>query len=216
MDEPGMNEQDDSDHLELCAGNADEREKAFNRFMQRNGQTLYGAIARDLNRRGVPGDVLDSADKILQETRIQLFKRAEQGELDNVTSLLAYTYGIAKNVTKNFLRKEVRRKILPAPDEDFWETSEKALAKMGVDPLEYGELSKALFECINQLPDLQKKYIYARADDPYDPLKPAELACIYKVSPGSVSSRLFEARQAIEECMKRKKLDIPRSRAKGE
>ena len=71
------------------------------------------------------------------------------------------------------------------------------------------ELEAALYECIGELPGRQQDYIMAIAADYERPPTPTEIGDLFEVSPGSVRNRLFDARRKLEDCLRRKRVDIP-------
>jgi len=195
--------------LDLCDEDAERSIQALHEYLGKHVLPLQNWIKKLLHQHGITYNVDEMAEEILQILCVNLLKRAADYSLLEVESLTGYVYRAARYATSYYLRPRKNKDVIPE-SETFWETSDRILQEEGMKPSETQELEKALFFCIELLPDLQKKYINILAADYDDPLSPNEIAALNNVAPASVRNRLFEARKSLEQCLKAKGFNIPK------
>ena len=206
---------DEDTVLRLCDMDLAARREALYGYLSEHGPALTVAVRRLLLKSGFSYNVDNAADDIVQDTATALLRTAQSQKLLEVGSLRSYVYGAAKNTARMFLRTGRRSIEETVPLEDFWEKTDRHLQERDLDPLESEEFDRALIDCVESLPEKQREYAYLMAQFDCEPLKPAEIARIKRVSPVSVRNRLHAARKGVADCLKRKGLDLP-FRAKGQ
>jgi len=204
-----MDEQDEEIILEMCEGEEAVSISALGRLLEERGPFLLRRIKRTLSSHGLSGNLDDVATEIFQALALDLWQAAKKGALLEVKSLPEYVYGAARRRTLYYLRSEACRRERTPPSETFWEETDRILVQAGVMPAEMAELEEALYDCINELPGLQRKYIRILADNYECPPTPSEIADMHAVSPESVRNRLHDAREKLMECLEKKGYQIP-------
>ena len=144
------------------------------------------------------GVASSSVDDIAQEALLVAFNRFE--EFEDGTSFPAWVNTIARNLVWNDRRKESRRyKILNEKITDYMET---------LDPYDEPEDSEedfqhrvALSECMQLIPDDNRKLIETRYQEG---LEPSQMAEMFGMRPDSVRQRLMRVRKALKKCIAEK------------
>lgn len=163
---------------------------AFNILVQKYQHRIMGLISRYVKQ---PGDVADVA----QETFIKAYKALPRFRGDS--AFYTWLYRIAVNTSKNYLVSRSRK--APAYDLDIEEAelydgSEQL--KDNASPermLLTEELKQVLMDSIQQLPDELRQAITLRE---MDGLGYEEIALVMDCPIGTVRSRIFRAREAID------------------
>jgi len=159
----------------------------FTRLFVRYQAQVYGYIVTL-----VPARV--DAEDIFQETSIILWRKWE--EYDPSRNFLAWSCGIAHNVTRNFLRKH-RGAGQAYLDTDFVE-------KVAQARLEWEETldarRKALARCVEKLPENHRELIecYYKSSRPT-----AELARQFGMTANALYLRLSRLRRSLFDCVNR-------------
>ncbi len=139
----------------------------------------------------------DAADDIAQETFINAYLAVRSFKVGR--SLFTWLYRICMNLSINYLK---RQKFV-IPESQFDEES-KPLEKVaaGSDPgelLESKELESQIEKAVDSLPPKYKAVLVLRL---YEDMSYEEIAATLKISVGTVMSRLFRARQRMQEMLK--------------
>lgn len=196
-------EEDQQVDLHLIAEVQKGNKQAFDTLVVKYQYRVFKLVARYISD---PSEVLD----VTQETFIKAYKALTNFRGDS--SFYTWLYRIAVNTAKNHLIARGRR--VP---ESVYEISEieQFLSKSNVKEystpektLIYNELEHMLFEIIDDLPGDLRTAIMLRE---LEGLTYEEIAAIMDCPVGTVRSRIFRAREAIE-----KKIDPYMSKQVGE
>lgn len=141
-----------------------------------------------------------SAMDITQESFINAYRALESFQGDS--SFYTWLYRIAINTTKNFLKKRGRR----PPDVDVEMDDAIRSGNLGLSDLETperllatDELQQAVMKAVNTLPEELRASIVLRE---IGGLSYDEIAAILECPVGTVRSRIFRARHAVDEQIK--------------
>jgi RNA polymerase sigma-70 factor (ECF subfamily) len=123
------------------------------------------------------------------------------GQFDATSEYTTWLCGIAKNICRNWWRKESgSREIFSSqdlegiPTEYLEDPSLSILAK-----LEQEELQQTLLECVDKLPEAQREAMFWVF---YEMASLEEAAKIMDCPPGTIKSRLYHARAKIADCVR--------------
>lgn len=163
--------------------------KAFNLLVVRYQNRVAGLLTRYIPRDDIPD--------IVQESFIKAFRSLEsfRGE----SAFYTWLYRIAVNTAKNHLtslgRRPPREDIL-AEDAENYESGMNLREADTPESLTLSEeLKKIVFETISNLPDELKTAITLRE---LEGLSYEEIAEVMQCPVGTVRSRIFRAREAID------------------
>jgi RNA polymerase sigma-70 factor (ECF subfamily) len=152
----------------------------------RNQDSLYGYIMSIL-----PNGM--DADDVFQETSLVLWEKRDSYDPDR--SFLAWSYGIARNVARNSIRKKQNRGQTLTP-ELFDAVAEARLR--AADTLQ--QRSEALKHCLEKLPGRQRSFVM----DCYERKTPlAALAERMGLSGNALYLRLSRIRRSLLNCVQR-------------
>jgi RNA polymerase sigma-70 factor, ECF subfamily len=155
----------------------DARRELFEAYYRRTFAIVYNILRRREN-----------AEDITQDAFIKAFQSIHQ--LHDSEKFGAWLSVIASNLARNYLKREKRMIItddLPAYDTGDSDSNTETEA---LRSLETDRVRKA----IKELPPEHYQVIVLQY---YDDLKVEEIARLLKISPGTVKSRLFRARQKL-------------------
>ncbi len=153
------------------------RRELFEAYYRRTFAVAYNILRRREN-----------AEDITQDAFIKAFQNIHQ--LHDSEKFGAWLAVIASNLARNYLKREKRMVItdeLPAYDAEnsVDNTEAEALRSLEIDRVR---------KAIKELPPEHYQVIVLQY---YDDLKVEEIARLLKISPGTVKSRLFRARQKL-------------------
>lgn len=152
----------------------------------------------------VIGKIIDSdpsvVKDIVQETFINAYRGL--GQFENKSSFYTWLYRIAINTTKNYIKYRSRRP--PDTDIDIKEviSNGKYFINDAASPdrlLHRDEVQEAVLNAVNALPDELRTSIVLRE---MGGLSYDEIADVMKCPIGTVRSRIFRARLAVDESIK--------------
>jgi RNA polymerase sigma-70 factor (ECF subfamily) len=139
----------------------------------------------------------DTADDIAQETFIKAYYAIKSFKTGY--RLYTWLYRICMNLSINYLK---RQKLI-VPESQFQEeTSPLEVEATGPDPLESlesKELGQKIERAVDSLPPKFKAVLVLRM---YEDLSYEEIAKALKITQGTVMSRLFRARERMQELLK--------------
>lgn len=155
----------------------DSRRELFENYYRRT----YAVVFNILRRR-------ENAEDITQDAFIKAFQNLHQ--LNDGAKFGAWLAVIASNLARNYLKRE--KKMILTDELPVIETgaSEDDTEAEALRSLEVERVRKA----IRELPPDQYQVIVLQY---YHDLKVEEIAGLLKISPGTVKSRLFRARQRL-------------------
>ncbi|MWP60871.1 RNA polymerase sigma factor RpoE [Gilliamella sp. Pas-s25] len=166
---------------------------AFNLLVVRYQNKLAHLVSRYVLASEVPD--------VVQETFIKAYRSLSLFKGESV--FYTWLYRIAVNTAKNYLTSQGRRPPLSDIDASEAESYEGADSLRNLDNPENlalsDEVKKTVFAAIEALPDDLKTAITLRE---IDGLSYEEIAEIMDVPVGTVRSRIFRARDAIDEKIK--------------
>lgn len=183
-----MNEQIADQELVELAQKGDK--KAFNLLVVRYQNRLAGLLTRYVARDDIPD--------IVQESFIKAYRSLEsfRGE----SAFYTWLYRIAVNTAKNYLTAQGRRPpkedILAEDAESYDSGTQLREADTPENLVLSEELRKVVFDTIENLPSELKTAITLRE---LDGLSYEEIAEAMQCPVGTVRSRIFRAREAIDE-----------------
>lgn len=164
--------------------------QAFDALVLKYQYRIFKLVARYISD---PSEVLD----VTQEAFIKAYKAIDQFRGDS--SFYTWLYRIAVNTAKNNLISKGRR--VPESDYEISEI-EQFLSKNNVKEystpertLIYDEMEHILFDIIDELPSDLRSAIMLRE---IEGLTYEEIAAVMGCPVGTVRSRIFRAREAIE------------------
>lgn len=125
----------------------------------------------------------DAAEDVAQDTFLRAWRAASR--VHDESGIRAWLYRIAVNTALNHLRKHKREAA--------------ALARMGradvaIDPTDARDIASMVAEAVDRLPDRLRVTIVCRY---FLDLSEREIANTLRVRPGTVKSRLHEARRLL-------------------
>lgn len=182
-----MSEQITDETLVERAQNGDK--KAFNLLVVRYQNRVAGLLTRYVPRDDIPD--------IVQESFIKAYRSLDafRGE----SAFYTWLYRIAVNTAKNHLtalgRRPPKEDILAEDAESYDSGSQLRVADTPENLVLSEELQKIVFETIESLPDELKTAIMLRE---LDGLSYEEIAEVMQCPVGTVRSRIFRAREAID------------------
>ncbi|MGB7062541.1 MAG: sigma-70 family RNA polymerase sigma factor [Candidatus Zixiibacteriota bacterium] len=139
----------------------------------------------------------DAADDIAQETFINAYSAIKSFKIGY--SFYTWLYRICMNLSINYLK---RRKFVIPESQFEEETSPLERGAAGADPsnhLALKELEDKIEKALDSLPPKFKAVLVLRV---YEDLSYEEIAKTLKISIGTVMSRLFRARERMQEILK--------------
>jgi len=139
----------------------------------------------------------DAADDIAQETFINAYSAIKSFKIGY--SFYTWLYRICMNLSINFLK---RQKFVIPESQFEKETSPLEKEATGADPLNHlalKELENKIEKAIDSLPPKYRAVLVLRI---YEDLSYEEIAKTLKISLGTVMSRLFRARERMQEMLK--------------
>lgn len=180
--------QQDDDELILKAQKGDLH--SFDVLVRRYQRKIYY-----LAYRMVKGH--DAADDIAQETFINVYSAIKSFKIGY--SFYTWLYRICMNLSINYLK---RQKFVISESQFQEETSPLEREAPGADPsnhLALKELEGKIEKALDSLPPKFKAVLVLRL---YEDLSYEEIAKTLKISMGTVMSRLFRARERMQEMLK--------------
>ncbi len=164
--------------------------RSFDLLVRRYQKKVYFAAYRMVKNH-------DAADDIAQETFIHAYSAIKSFKVGY--RLYTWLYRICMNLSINYLK---RRKFVIPESQFEEETSPLDVEATGPDPLESlasKELEQRIERAIDSLPPKYKAVMVLRI---YEDLSYEEIARTLKISLGTVMSRLFRARERMQEMLK--------------
>ena len=162
---------------------------AFDLLFLRHRHKIHGLVSRFVRRE-------EEIDDVVQDSFIRAYRALPRFRLES--AFYTWLYRIAINTAKNYLTAQNRRPSTLQGDIDEIELSEAtgALTELGDPENEYltGELEVAIRKALNALPDDLKNAVTFRE---FDGLSYEQIAEIMDCPVGTVRSRIFRAREAI-------------------
>ena len=162
---------------------------AFDLLFLRHRHKIHGLVSRFVRRE-------EEIDDVVQDSFIRAYRALPRFRLES--AFYTWLYRIAINTAKNYLTAQNRRPSTLQGDIDEIELSEatSALTELGDPENEYltGELEAAIRKALNALPDDLKNAVTFRE---FDGLSYEQIAEIMDCPVGTVRSRIFRAREAI-------------------
>jgi RNA polymerase sigma-70 factor (ECF subfamily) len=164
--------------------------QAFDILVRRYQKKIYFAAYRMVKSH-------DAADDIAQETFINAYSAIKSFKIGY--SLYTWLYRICMNLSINYLK---RQKFVIPESQFEEETSPLEKEAKGADPmeqLEAKELGQKIEKAVDSLPPKYKAVLVLRL---YEDLSYEDIAKTLKISLGTVMSRLFRARERMQEMLK--------------
>jgi RNA polymerase sigma-70 factor (ECF subfamily) len=164
--------------------------RAFDLLVLRYQQRLFGLISRYVRDR-------DEIQDIAQEAFIRAYRALPEFRGDS--QFYTWLYRIAVNTAKNYLAARGRRPPNVDVDVDETEAYDGAAVLQDHDSPEehyFGkELQKVVIEAMQGLPDDLRQALVLRE---FDGLSYEEIAEVMSCPVGTVRSRIFRAREAVD------------------
>jgi RNA polymerase sigma factor (sigma-70 family) len=157
----------------------------FEEIINLTKQIVLAAISRTLSPK-----LVDHIDDVVQETYFRAFKKLKKTNKDNINSMEAYLYTIAKNEAQRLNKKEAK----------FISLAQELQKDFEINTCQEDEMVKEMNAIINQLPPQHKAII----DLFRQGFSLKEIAQKFEIKLGTVKSRLFRTRQMIENKMRGK------------
>lgn len=164
--------------------------QAFDILVRRYQKKIYFAAYRMVKSH-------DAADDIAQETFINAYTAIKSFKIGH--SLYTWLYRICMNLSINYLK---RQKFVVPESRFEEETSPLERESTGADPmelLEAKELGQKIEKAVDSLPPKYKAVLVLRL---FEDLSYEDIAKTLKISVGTVMSRLFRARERMQEMLK--------------
>ena len=162
---------------------------AFDLLFLRHRHKIHGLVSRFVRR--------EEVDDVVQESFIRAYRALPRFRLES--AFYTWLYRIAINTAKNYISAQNRRPSTLHGDIDEIELSEAtgALVELGDPENEYltGELEVAIRKALDALPGDLKNAVTFRE---FDGLSYEQIAEIMDCPVGTVRSRIFRAREAID------------------
>ena len=162
---------------------------AFDLLFLRHRHKIHGLVSRFVRR--------EEVDDVVQESFIRAYRALPRFRLES--AFYTWLYRIAINTAKNYITAQNRRPNTLQGDIDEIELSEAtgALMELGDPENEYltGELEVAIRKALDALPGDLKNAVTFRE---FDGLSYEQIAEIMDCPVGTVRSRIFRAREAID------------------
>ncbi|MGB2768770.1 MAG: sigma-70 family RNA polymerase sigma factor [Candidatus Zixiibacteriota bacterium] len=180
--------QQDDDELILKAQKGDLH--SFDVLVRRYQRKIYYLACRMVKGH-------DAADDIAQETFINAYSAIKSFKIGY--SFYTWLYRICMNLSINYLK---RQKFVIPESQFEEETSPLEREAAGADPLNHlalKELENKIEKALDSLPPKFKAVLVLRV---YEDLSYEEIAKTLKISIGTVMSRLFRARERMQEMLK--------------
>lgn len=163
---------------------------AFDLLFLRHRHKIHGLVSRFVRRE-------EEIDDVVQESFIRAYRALPRFRLES--AFYTWLYRIAINTAKNYITAQNRRPSTLHGDIDEIELSEAtgALMELGDPENEYltGELEVAIRKALDALPGDLKNAVTFRE---FDGLSYEQIAEIMDCPVGTVRSRIFRAREAID------------------
>jgi RNA polymerase sigma-70 factor (ECF subfamily) len=139
----------------------------------------------------------DAADDMAQETFIHAYFAIKSFKIGY--SFYTWLYRICMNLSINFLKRQ--KFVIPESqfEEEASPLEREATGADASDQLVSKELEKKIEEAVDSLPPKYKAVLVLRI---YEDLSYEEIAKTLKISLGTVMSRLFRARERMQEMLK--------------
>ncbi|MBT7409155.1 MAG: RNA polymerase sigma factor RpoE [Methylococcales bacterium] len=167
--------------------------KAFDLLVQKYQQKIINLIMRYVK------DFNDACD-VAQEAFINAYRALSKFRQDS--AFYTWLYRIAVNTAKNFLSSRNRRKEVDILDDDSEDSYSEHLLKDTATPENYSlrdEIAETVNSAINRLPEELKTTLVLRE---IDGLSYEEIANVLECPIGTVRSRIFRAREAVDKVLK--------------
>jgi RNA polymerase sigma-70 factor (ECF subfamily) len=164
--------------------------RAFDILVRRYQKKIYFAAYRMVKSH-------DAADDVAQDTFINAYSAIKSFKIGH--SLYTWLYRICMNLSINYLK---RQKFVVPESRFEEETSPLEKEATGADPmeqLEAKELGWKIEKAMDSLPPKYKAVLVLRL---YEDLSYEDIAKTLKISVGTVMSRLFRARERMQEMLK--------------
>ena len=163
---------------------------AFDLLFLRHRHKIHGLVRRFVRREG-------EIDDVVQDTFIKAYRALPRFRLDS--ALYTWLYRIAINTAKNHVTAEKRRLNILQSDADGLDLVEATgspteLAEPEREHLN-SELEAAVHRALDALPDDLRDAVTFRE---FDGLSYEQIAVIMDCPVGTVRSRIFRAREAID------------------
>jgi RNA polymerase sigma-70 factor (ECF subfamily) len=152
----------------------------------RNQDLLYGYIMSLMPNSS-------DADDVFQETSLVLWEK--RNRYDPTRSFIAWSYGIARNVARNCIRKRRNRRQTLCPD--LFVAVEEARLR-ATDALQ--QRSEAMEKCLDQLPGRHRTFVIGCYENK-TPL--AEVAQQMGISANALYLKLSRIRRHLLDCIQR-------------
>ena len=172
---------------------------AFEQLVQKHQKRMFNIALR------IAGDQ-DDASEIVQDAFVAAFRSI--GKFRGASRFTTWLTTITINQARNRLKQMRSRKFHevnslddPIETKDGWVIADPPSKEASVlDQLEQRDLREKVQECIAALePDFREVIVLRDLQEfSYD-----EIGTMLKVAGGTVKSRLFRAREAVKECLKR-------------
>lgn len=151
-----------------------------------NQDMLYGYIASLLPNKA-------DADDVFQETSLILWEK--RGSYDPERSFIGWSYGIARNVVANYVRKNKNRGVALNPD--LFSKVEAVRQRVG-DALQ--KQADAMQECLQRISEKQRAFVVTCYSEQ---TKITEVAAEMGVSENALYQRLSRLRRQLMDCIRR-------------
>ena len=163
---------------------------AFDLLFLRHRHKIHGLVRRFVRREG-------EIDDVVQDTFIKAYRALPRFRLDS--AFYTWLYRIAINTAKNYVTAEKRRLNILQSDADGMELAEETgspseLAEPEREHLA-SEIEAAVHRALDALPDDLRDAVTFRE---IDGLSYEQIAVIMDCPVGTVRSRIFRAREAID------------------
>ena len=156
--------------------------KAFNLLVSRYQNKVAGLLTRYISHNDIPD--------VVQESFIKAYRSIESFRGDS--AFYTWLYRIAVNTAKNYLTAQGRR---PPSEDILAEDAESYDVGTHLRDVDTPELEKVVFDTIHSLPEDLRTAITLRE---LEGLSYEEIAEIMDCPVGTVRSRIFRAREVIE------------------
>ena len=164
---------------------ADGSEAALKEFYESYHARIYGFALKRLN------DPADAAD-VLNDVMLEVWRSA--GRFEGRSKLLTWVLGIAYHKVIDILRRRGRGALSIELDEEMADEN----SPVAIDILAGLEDAKQVRRCLDQLSDAHRVVMHLAF---FEDLSYPEIAEIADCPVGTVKTRMFYAKQALQRCL---------------
>ncbi len=183
-----VSQMDDSGEEKLISSARNGDKKAYGELIMVNQKRLYRTVYLIVGN-------FDAAQDMVQEAFVKGWQAIESFETGR--PFYPWISRIARNLALNYIKREKRSQSLD--DMDISDERVVDQKESPLDDLVLKENNKRLAEAIKSLPENFRAVFVLRM---YEKMSYAEIAKALNISPGTVDSRLYRAREKLMELLK--------------